>query len=121
MSELPLQPPDTPPLPWIGVAKDVPYFVTEWGEPWTPVGQNDAVTWVDLAGLFRRKNITGVGSIWRFQTARRNGSALIAGVRAKRHSKPRNAPWGVSSRDGQVVGEFRPVRTSRAAAATDAV
>ena len=60
MSQLPLQPPDTPPLPWIEVAKDVPYFVTEWGEPWTPVGQNDAVTWVDLAGLFLRKNITGV-------------------------------------------------------------
>ena len=32
------------PLPWIQVAPGAPYFVTEGGEPWTPIGQNDAIT-----------------------------------------------------------------------------
>ena len=47
-------------LPWIKVAKNAPYFVTETGEDWTPIGQNDAVTWPDFAALFRRKNIKQV-------------------------------------------------------------
>ncbi|HEU0076115.1 MAG TPA: hypothetical protein VFQ76_00605, partial [Longimicrobiaceae bacterium] len=47
-------------LPWISVAPGAPYFVTEHGEAWTPVGQNDAVTWPELAGLFRRRDLAGV-------------------------------------------------------------
>jgi hypothetical protein len=47
-------------LPWIAVAPDAPYFVTEAGQPWTPIGQNDALTWPDLAGLFRRQNVAAV-------------------------------------------------------------
>jgi hypothetical protein len=47
-------------LPWIQVATDAPYFVTENGENWTPVGQNDAITWPELEGLFRRKNVRKV-------------------------------------------------------------
>ena len=47
-------------LPWITVAKNAPYFVTETGEDWTPIGQNDAITWPDFANLFRRKNIRQV-------------------------------------------------------------
>jgi hypothetical protein len=47
-------------LPWIRVAEGAPYFVTETGEDWTPIGQNDAVTWPDLEGLFRRKNMQHV-------------------------------------------------------------
>ncbi|WP_229214404.1 hypothetical protein [Dyadobacter flavalbus] len=47
-------------IPWIQVAKDAPYFITENGEDWTPVGQNDAITWPDFAGLFRRKNLQQV-------------------------------------------------------------
>ena len=47
-------------LPWIQVAPDAPYFVTETGEPWTPIGQNDAITWPELEGLFRRKDIASV-------------------------------------------------------------
>ena len=40
-------------MPWIKVAKDAPYFVTETGQAWTPIGQNDGIGWVDLEGLFR--------------------------------------------------------------------
>jgi mannan endo-1,4-beta-mannosidase len=47
-------------LPWIHVAPDAPYFVTDEGDDWTPVGQNDAVTWPELAGLFRRRDVGGV-------------------------------------------------------------
>ena len=47
-------------LPWIQVAPDAPYFVTETGEPWTPIGQNDAITWPELAGLYRRRDLPAV-------------------------------------------------------------
>ena len=48
------------PMPWIQVAKNAPYFVTEAGEAWTPVGQNDAISWVEFEGLFRRKDLPAV-------------------------------------------------------------
>jgi hypothetical protein len=38
----------------------LPYFVTEAGEPWTPIGHNDAITWPELAGLFRRRDLAAV-------------------------------------------------------------
>ncbi len=44
-------------LPWIDVPKDVPYFVTEKGEDWTPVGQNDAITWPELKDVFLRRDL----------------------------------------------------------------
>jgi hypothetical protein len=47
-------------LPWIEVAPGVPYFRTETGESWMPIGQNDAITWPDLEGLFRRRDLAGV-------------------------------------------------------------
>jgi hypothetical protein len=47
-------------LPWIQAAPDAPYFVTETGEPWTPIGQNDAITWPELAGLFRGRDLPAV-------------------------------------------------------------
>src|SRR3954463_528307 len=47
-------------LPWIEVAKDAPYFVTEEGKDWAPIGQNDAITWPELEGIFRQKDIAGV-------------------------------------------------------------
>ncbi|TGD81911.1 hypothetical protein EU557_07800 [Hymenobacter wooponensis] len=34
--------------------------MTEQGTSWTPIGQNDAITWPDFAGLFRRKNMAAV-------------------------------------------------------------
>jgi mannan endo-1,4-beta-mannosidase len=50
----------TRPLTWIQVAKDAPYFVDEEGAPFTPIGQNDAISWPDLEGLFRRKDMDAV-------------------------------------------------------------
>ncbi|HYF54734.1 MAG TPA: hypothetical protein VEA41_10795 [Salinarimonas sp.] len=47
-------------LPWIGVAPGAPYFVAETGEPWTPIGHNDAISWVTLDGLFRRRDLPAV-------------------------------------------------------------
>jgi hypothetical protein len=48
------------PLPWIGVAEGAPYFVDEAGAAWTPVGQNDAITWPELAGLLGRRDLASV-------------------------------------------------------------
>ena len=47
-------------LSWIETKPGHPYFFTEEGETWTPIGQNDAVTWPDLCGLFARKNLGAV-------------------------------------------------------------
>lgn len=46
-----------PEIPWIRLAPDAPYFVTDSGENWTPIGQNDAITWPDFANIFRRKDM----------------------------------------------------------------
>ena len=43
-----------PPQPGAAAA---PYFITEEGEAWTPIGQNDAISWPELKGLFRRKDV----------------------------------------------------------------
>ena len=48
------------PLPWIRVAADAPYFVEEGGAAWTPIGQNDAISWPELAPLFRRRDLAAV-------------------------------------------------------------
>ncbi|WP_425482810.1 hypothetical protein [Aureimonas leprariae] len=42
------------------VSGGAPYFETEDGRPWTPVGHNEAVDWIDLAGLFHRRDPGGV-------------------------------------------------------------
>ena len=47
-------------LPWIVRAPGAPYFMTETGEPWTPIGQNDAINWLELNGLYRRRDLPGV-------------------------------------------------------------
>jgi len=56
----------TAPLPWIQVAPGVPYFVNEAGDPWTPIGHNDAISWVELRGLFSRRDLPGVARHLRF-------------------------------------------------------
>ncbi len=53
-------PETSPALPWISVAPDAPYFITEEGISWTPIGHNEAITWPDLAGLYKRKNLAAV-------------------------------------------------------------
>ena len=47
-------------LSWVRVTEGAPYFETDRGEAWMPIGQNDAVTWPDLAGLFRRRDPASV-------------------------------------------------------------
>src|SRR5215831_15727732 len=49
-------------LPWVAAPKSLPrvivapYFQLDTGETFTPMGQNDAITWPEFAGLFRRKD-----------------------------------------------------------------
>ena len=47
-------------LPWIEVRAGHPYFFTDTGKAWTPIGHNDAITWPELAGLFRGRDLDGV-------------------------------------------------------------
>ncbi|TDH25247.1 hypothetical protein EXU57_14175 [Segetibacter sp. 3557_3] len=49
-------------MPWVSVAANAPYFITEDGANWTPIGQNDAITWPDLEGIFRNKDMATVES-----------------------------------------------------------
>ena len=53
-------------LPWIRICPRAPYFETEDGQTWTPVGQNDAITWPDFAGAFRRRDLASVEGHLRF-------------------------------------------------------
>ena len=46
-----------PPQPWIIRAPGAPYFMTEHGTAWTPLGQNDAVPWPELEGLLGRRDV----------------------------------------------------------------
>lgn len=62
-------------MPWIKVAEDVPYFITDNGDHWMPIGHNDAITWPDLAGIFQRKNIAAADSYFRTLTS--NGITCI--------------------------------------------
>ena len=44
----------------VRVIPDNPYFVTDDGLPWTPIGHNDAITWPELSPLFRRRDLAAV-------------------------------------------------------------
>lgn len=55
-----IDPPEAGMLSWIRCAPDAPYFETEAGEAWTPVGHNEAVTWPRLGGLHRRRDVAPV-------------------------------------------------------------
>jgi len=62
-------------LPWIQVSRNSPYFVTETGESWTPLGHNDAITWPTLEGIFRRRDLPAVEKYLRM-LARRGVTCL---------------------------------------------
>jgi mannan endo-1,4-beta-mannosidase len=51
---------DATPLPWITVSQGSSYFVDTEGNAWTPIGHNDAISWPELAGLFRRRDLEAV-------------------------------------------------------------
>ncbi len=55
-----LRAPGAAPLPWIGVAEGAPYFVEDGGADWHPIGQNDAISWIELDPLFRRRDVAAV-------------------------------------------------------------
>ncbi len=57
-----LQPLPHPALPWVSVIPGVPYFQTEDGRPFHPIGHNDAISWVDLNPLFRRRDLPAVSA-----------------------------------------------------------
>jgi mannan endo-1,4-beta-mannosidase len=48
------------PQPWIRRAPDAPYFITDAGTPWTPIGQNDSISWIEFAGLQQRRDLSGI-------------------------------------------------------------
>ena len=48
------------PLPWIERAPGAPYFITDQGQPWTPIGQNDAISWVEWRGLTDRQDLPAI-------------------------------------------------------------
>ena len=52
LEEFETEAPRPTPLPWIQVSPTAPYFITEEGKTWTPIGQNDAITWPELRGLY---------------------------------------------------------------------
>jgi hypothetical protein len=47
-------------LSWIEVRPGHPYFFDDRGDTWTPIGQNDAISWPELAGLYRRRDVESV-------------------------------------------------------------
>ena len=44
-------------LEWIKVSENSPYFITQSGLNWTPVGQNDAIAWPDLIGIYKKRDL----------------------------------------------------------------
>lgn len=49
-------PPSAPARTWIRCVEGAPFFETERGEPWAPIGHNEAITWPNLAPLYRRQD-----------------------------------------------------------------
>ena len=47
-------------LPWIQRASGAPYFITDTGQDWTPIGQNDSISWFEFAGLLGRRDLDQV-------------------------------------------------------------
>lgn len=82
-------------LPWIEVVRNAPYFVTEAGDTWTPIGQNDAVTWPELAGAFRRRDMAGVERY--FQLLQASGVTVLRLMLEYNHGRHRyfERPTGV--------------------------
>lgn len=60
LHRLPVSAPATNALPWIQVAPGAPYFQTESGAAWHPIGANEAISWAELDGLFRRRDLPAV-------------------------------------------------------------
>ena len=57
------------PLRWITTAPHAPYFQTEHGHSWHPIGQNDAIHWHELNPLFRRRDLPTVEKYFAYLAA----------------------------------------------------
>ena len=62
-------------MAWVQVASGAPYFVTDDGRPWTPVGYNDSINWVDLRPLYNRRDLAAVERHLRY--VKTNGGTCI--------------------------------------------
>ena len=60
---------EEPPLRWIEIRPGLPYFVTEDGDAWTPVGQNEAISWAEFEGLGERHDLASVERYLRWNKA----------------------------------------------------
>jgi hypothetical protein len=47
-------------LPWVTTKPKSCYFWTEDGNPWTPIGQNEAISWLKLRSLYDRADVPAV-------------------------------------------------------------
>jgi hypothetical protein len=52
-------------LPWVKLVPGVPYFETEDGPTWTPIGQNNSLEWVSLDGIYNRHDMEAADSCLR--------------------------------------------------------
>ena len=48
-------------LPWIEATPNAPYFQTDDGQSWTPIGQNESISWPELRGLVARQDLAAIG------------------------------------------------------------
>jgi mannan endo-1,4-beta-mannosidase len=77
-------------LPWIGVQGS--YFADEAGRPFLPIGHNDSVSWANLAGLYRRREVATADA--HFAMLARSGVTVVrlmleyAQVRHRYFEKP---------------------------------
>ncbi len=76
----PMSRPDLSGLPWIRVAEGAPYFVDETGRAWTPIGQNDALTWPELEGCAAAAIRARSGATWPRSGQRASRAPADAGV-----------------------------------------
>ena len=60
---------------WVQKAPGAPYFQTEDGRAWHPIGQNDAVSWEELGPLYRRRDVWVVEDY--LQYLKRNGVTVM--------------------------------------------
>ena len=63
-------------LEWVGIAPNAPYFVTDAGRAWMPIGHNDAVAWPTIGPVLMRPNVVEA----HFRTLRDSGVTLVPGT-----------------------------------------
>ena len=88
-------------MEWIQVG-NTPYFQTETGRAWTPIGHNDAITWPSLANCYRRRDLPAVNAHLRMLAS--CGVTVLRLMLEYSHKEHRYLE--------KPVGEFRPSMVS---------